>query len=60
MLINAKKVTQLLGCKESTAYAIIKRLNTELEKKGYLTLRGKVDQRYLLDRFNLQSQGEVS
>ena len=33
------------------AYRVISQLNEELEKKGYLTLRGKVDRLYLHRRF---------
>ena len=34
----------------STAYRIIKRLNNELDHKGYITIAGKVSRKYFLER----------
>lgn len=49
---------ELLGVAESTAYGIIKALNTELEAMGYLTLRGKVERKYLEKRYGLSVDWE--
>jgi len=39
----------------STAYAIIKALNRELESMGYLTIRGKIERTYLEKRYGLNT-----
>jgi len=43
-------VMQLFGIKQSKAYAIIKMCNSELQKKGYITVSGRVPKRYLNER----------
>lgn len=50
-LMGVKEVQQALGVCEPKAYQIIRELNAELEKKGYLTVRGKVSEKYFQERF---------
>lgn len=50
-LIGAKEVSKRLGVSLSCAYKVIEQLNRELEKAGYLTIRGKVDSLYLESRY---------
>lgn len=50
-MIGAAKVAAILGISESHAYVVIRELNKELEKAGYLTIRGKVDSSYLYKRY---------
>ena len=50
-LLNVEDVQRLLGVKITKAYAVIRELNDELSAKGYLTVRGKVPEKYLLERF---------
>ena len=57
-LITVKEVKDILRVAESTAYAIIKNLNEELEAQGYLTLRGKVEKQYLMQRYGLSLERE--
>ena len=52
-VLNSTDVMSLLKCKRSKAYEIIKRLNRELEDKGFLTINGKVPCSYLFDRLNI-------
>lgn len=47
-LLNANDVVDLLGVKRSTAYKIIRDANIRLAKAGKLTIRGKINRRYLL------------
>lgn len=55
---NAREVAELLGVSESKAYQFIKTMNTELEKKGFLTIRGKVPAAYVRERFfGITSEG---
>ena len=50
---TVKEVMSCLKCSNTKAYQIMKRLNTELEGKGYMTLRGRVPRKYFEERFNL-------
>ena len=50
-LLGAKQVSEILGISLSFAYKVIDQLNRELEKAGYLTIRGKVDSLYLSQRY---------
>ena len=49
--MGVEEVKQVLQIKDSKAYAVIRILNAELAQKGYLTVRGKVPEKYLLERF---------
>lgn len=50
-LLGVEDVKALLGVKTGKAYEIIRQLNSELEAKGYLVVRGKVSEKYLRERF---------
>ena len=52
---TAKDVAELIGCSSSKAYQIINTLNAELEKGGYIVIRGKVPIAY----FNEKCYGGV-
>ncbi len=52
-LLNAHEVSALLGVKIGMAYAIIRRLNSELEKMGKIVIRGKVNKKYLLSKLEV-------
>ena len=49
-MIGWEDVVAALGVSRSTAYQIIRRLNQELEKAGYITVRGKVSRVYFEKR----------
>ena len=44
---GAKELMEVLGCSESKAYEFIRIMNAELQKRGFLTLRGKVPAAYV-------------
>ncbi len=46
-LLNAEDVSRLLGIKIGMAYKLIRELNAELKAMGKLTIRGKVNRKYL-------------
>ncbi|ERT56232.1 sugar-specific transcriptional regulator TrmB [Peptoniphilus koenoeneniae] len=52
-LVKVDEVKELLNVKEGKAYQIMKRLNKELEEKGFITIQGRVPIDYLKERFNL-------
>lgn len=43
---SAKDIATMLGVSKAKAYEIIRKLNAELDSKGYLTLSGKVSVAY--------------
>jgi len=56
--LNAEDVQKILKVPQSSAYAVIRTLNAELKKQGYLTIRGKCPTRYLLERFGIGAEHE--
>lgn len=44
-------VMELLRCSKSRAYRVIADLNHELEKKGFLFIRGRISRKYFEERF---------
>ncbi len=49
--LTAEDVSAALDISQSHAYRIIVQLNEELEKKGYHTVRGKVDRHYFETKY---------
>ncbi len=49
-MMDAQDVAEALSVSKSTAYAVIRRLNEELEKADYITVRGKVSRAYFEKR----------
>ena len=47
---TAKDLQELLGVSESKAYQYIRQMNEELQKKGFLTVRG-IPAAYVRERF---------
>ena len=44
-------VMELLQCKATKARTVIRTLNDELKKRGYLTTRGKVSRKFFMERY---------
>ena len=51
--LTAQDVADILGVSVSTAYRVIKKLNTELEQNGKITISGKVSSRYFYENVYL-------
>lgn len=49
--MGVEEVKSILNISKSAAYKIIKELNEELKKKGYLTIRGRVSREYFTEKF---------
>lgn len=47
---SVSDVKKVMGCSDATAYRIIRQLNNELKTKGKLTMQGKVNRKYFLDK----------
>ena len=50
-MMNVDDVMEELGVKRSKAYSILKQLNNELEKEGYVAVRGKIPRPYWETKF---------
>ena len=44
--LNAKEIAEITGLSKEGSYKIIRELNDELSRKGFLTVRGKVINSY--------------
>lgn len=47
---RAEDIMEKLNISQTSAYEIIRKLNAELEKKGYITVRGRVSKKYFAER----------
>lgn len=48
---KADDIVEMLDVSKATAYSIIRKLNEELNSKGYLTLQGKVAKVYFDEKW---------
>jgi DNA-binding transcriptional regulator GbsR (MarR family) len=49
--LKVEDVMRILGISKSAAYKIMRQMNDELLKKGYVIIRGKVSRKYFEERF---------
>ena len=55
----ADDVAAMLGVSKTHAYKIIKKLNYELEEKGYITTPGRIPKAYFEERCYLNGSGRT-
>ena len=48
--IKVEEVARELEISKSYAYKIVKKLNDELKEKGFLTISGRVNKKYFMER----------
>ncbi len=48
--MRVDEVAQELGISKSYAYKIVQKLNTELKEKGFMTISGRVNKQYFMER----------
>ena len=48
--IKVEEVAKELEISKSYAYKIVKKLNDELKEKGFLTISGRVNKKYFMER----------
>ena len=56
--ICAEEVARELSVSKPYAYKLIKRLNDELEEKGFITISGRVNRQYFNERLYGMGKGE--
>ena len=47
---DVDEVAQAMGISRSYAYKVVRQLNAELAKMGYLTVSGRVNRQYFMER----------
>ena len=50
LFMRVEEVAVELGVSKSYAYKIVQKLNRELREKGYITISGRVNRQYFLER----------
>ncbi len=48
--MRVDEVAQELGISKSYAYKILQKLNAELKEKGFITISGRVNKQYFIER----------
>ncbi|MCH5321318.1 MAG: DNA-binding protein [Eubacterium sp.] len=48
--MKVEEVAEVLGVSKSYAYKIVQQLNNELKKKGFLTISGRVNKQYFMEK----------
>lgn len=48
---DANQISEMLDISKTRAYNIIKKLNDELEKKGFIVVQGKISKVYFNERW---------
>lgn len=51
LFIMAEELAKDLGVSKPFAYKLIRQLNEELEKNGFMTISGRVSRRYYEEKF---------
>ena len=49
-MMCVEDVAKELDCSKSYAYKIVQKLNTELKEKGFMTISGRVNKQYFMER----------
>ena len=50
LFISAKEVARELEVSDSFAYRLVRKLNDELEKQGFVVVKGKISRKYSEER----------
>jgi hypothetical protein len=51
IFIHAKEVAIELGISEAHVYKIVRNMNKELRKQGFMTISGRVSRKYFHEKF---------
>lgn len=50
LFATVEEVQEILGVSRAQAYRIIKELNAEMKKQGYIVVTGRVNRQYFMDK----------
>ena len=56
LFISAKEVARELEVSDSFAYRLVRKLNDELEKQGFVVVKGKISRKYFEERVYCMSE----
>jgi len=56
--LTADNVAEIMQVSKPKAYEIIRELNGEMEKMGYMTVRGRINSTFFYKKINYQEDGE--
>ena len=56
LFISAKEVARELEVSDSFAYRLVRKLNDELEKQGFVFVKGKISSKYFEERVYCMSE----
>lgn len=56
LFISAKEVARELEVSDSFAYRLVRKLNDELEKQGFVVVKGKISRKYFEERVYSMSE----
>ena len=48
--LRVDEVAEILGISKSYAYKIVQKLNAELKEQGFITIAGRVNRQYFLEK----------
>ena len=51
LFVRAEEVARELGISKPYAYKLVREMNEELQKNGFLTIPGRVSRRYFVEKF---------
>ena len=55
-MLTVEDVMNICQVKQSKAYKIMKEVNKEMEKEGYIVIRGRVNGKFLMKKLGISSQ----
>jgi hypothetical protein len=59
-MLTVEDVMNICQVKESKAYKLMKQVNSEMEKEGYIIIRGRVNSKYLMKKLGIAKEEPVS
>lgn len=55
-LLTVENVVELCKVSKNTAYKLMRDINEELKKQGYIVIRGRVNKNYLLKKLGIGAE----
>lgn len=53
-MMTPDEVAEIMECSKSSAYLIIRQLNTELAAKGFITRSARIPRKYFFERIGIE------
>ncbi|WP_372714383.1 transcriptional regulator [Ilyobacter sp.] len=59
-MLTVEDVMEVCQVKQAKAYQLIKQINNEMKKEGYIVIRGRVNSKYLMKKLGITSEERVN